>query len=280
MAIPGFNWTFFNVAADDVPRVLTPAEEAARKLQQEQDDYAVALRIQNGFDEGDVALAERLYEEEVQDLIEASKTPIGADEVESGDANAAHYVEPPRLCVACSDDPGVATLPCGHPYCADCLTGVLRNSMTDGTAFPPRCCRQDIEIEEVRRHLEPAFAVEFDAKAIELSTANPVVNAGESSAISAAIAGRLVRAPSGRRSDSYVVPRSSLTVARHDQLYRILTDRCLKPERPRYTQSLFAESLHSASQVLANACQQPLRFRHPSTARSASKMLPSSYKRI
>ncbi|SMR43736.1 unnamed protein product [Zymoseptoria tritici ST99CH_3D1] len=174
MAIPGFNWTFFNVAADDVPRVLTPAQEAARKLQQEQDDYAVALRIQNGFDEGDLALAERLYEEQVQDLIEASKTPIGADEVEPGDANAAHYVEPPRLCVACSDDPGVATLPCGHPYCADCLTGVLRNSMTDGTAFPPRCCRQDIEIEEVRRHLEPAFAVEFDAKAIELSTVNPV----------------------------------------------------------------------------------------------------------
>jgi hypothetical protein len=76
--------------------------------------------------------------------------------------------------VACSDDPGVAALPCGHRYCAGCLTGVMRNSMTDGTAFPPRCCRQPIDIEQVRRHLEPEFAVAFDNKAIELNTVNPI----------------------------------------------------------------------------------------------------------
>ena len=101
----------------------------------------------------------------------------GADPVAESSQQAANRAagrDSQELCIACHDDLGVAKTPCGHAYCADCLTGVLRIAVTDAGAFPPRCCRQEIQLADIRHHLEPAFAREFEQKALEITTDNPV----------------------------------------------------------------------------------------------------------
>ena len=62
--------------------------------------------------------------------------------------------------------------PCGDYYCGECLEQLFRQSMTDETLFPPRCHTQEIPIAQAKGLIEPALAIEFDAKYLELSTAN------------------------------------------------------------------------------------------------------------
>lgn len=52
-------------------------------------------------------------------------------------------------CIACqklfrlSD---TARVPCNHDYCRDCLQDLFRASITDDSLFPPRCCRQPLQL--------------------------------------------------------------------------------------------------------------------------------------
>ncbi|KAK4539984.1 hypothetical protein LTR36_009882 [Oleoguttula mirabilis] len=96
---------------------------------------------------------------------------------ESSASAAAHSTSTRKpqtaACVSCSSvlaRDKLAKAPCGHTYCSECLTRLFTNAMTDETAFPPRCCRQHLDLEAMRPHLDAAVAHGFEQKAVELST--------------------------------------------------------------------------------------------------------------
>lgn len=185
---------------------LDRAAAHAKRIQ-EQQDYEYA-RILAGYKpsasnevgmKADEDLARELYEDEIQQLLEVTR-PMDAtendltdphsgskrkravddlsadeeDEPEETDGRLYVQGRAPKDCVSCHDSPGLVAVPCGHRYCAECVTQVIRNAMSDGTAFPPRCCRQEIPVADIRRHLDRDFVQEFEKKAIELRTDNPI----------------------------------------------------------------------------------------------------------
>ncbi|KAH6896008.1 hypothetical protein B0T10DRAFT_587620 [Thelonectria olida] len=85
---------------------------------------------------------------------------------------------PPVLmatCVCCGDDYrfyDVARCPCSHEYCRNCLAELFRNSMTDESLYPPRCCRQQIPLDPNRPFLPSYLVGEFLAKKAELDETN------------------------------------------------------------------------------------------------------------
>ncbi|KAK6402721.1 hypothetical protein LTR95_019040, partial [Oleoguttula sp. CCFEE 5521] len=65
-------------------------------------------------------------------------------------------------CVVC-DHHGNNFLPaCSHPYCPEHLGDVFRHSMDDENLFPPRCCRQEISINQARAVLDVELVATFE----------------------------------------------------------------------------------------------------------------------
>ena len=80
---------------------------------------------------------------------------------------------PDSHCVCCGDEKkffDVARTPCGHEYCRVCLDTLFRESMTDESLFPPRCCKQNITIGTVRMFLKTSLVQDFEKKKIEFET--------------------------------------------------------------------------------------------------------------
>ena len=78
-----------------------------------------------------------------------------------------------KQCTACGDEKpasDIATAPCDHKYCDECLSRLFRDAMNDGTLFPPRCCRQEMPLGKMRFFLGAQLARDFEIKAIEMST--------------------------------------------------------------------------------------------------------------
>ena len=80
-------------------------------------------------------------------------------------------------CIVCGDDKpkfDIASTPCGHHYCRDCLRNLFEHSSRDQSLFPPRCCRQPIEVRGyIALALPRGIREEHDEKQIEFSTPNP-----------------------------------------------------------------------------------------------------------
>ncbi|OAX32777.1 hypothetical protein K503DRAFT_576689 [Rhizopogon vinicolor AM-OR11-026] len=75
-------------------------------------------------------------------------------------------------CVICQDpifEPEVLA-PCGHFYDIGCITDLFRAATRDESLYPPRCCRQNIPLPQVRPHLTQALLTEFELKAREFGT--------------------------------------------------------------------------------------------------------------
>lgn len=54
-----------------------------------------------------------------------------------------------RECTICMDNKPwyeALSVPCGHHYCEDCVQALFRDSYTDESLFPPKCCQQVIPI--------------------------------------------------------------------------------------------------------------------------------------
>ncbi|OLN81204.1 putative E3 ubiquitin-protein ligase ARI5 [Colletotrichum chlorophyti] len=80
-----------------------------------------------------------------------------------------------RQCISCLDRydlTDVARCPCNHEYCSSCLKTLFKNSLTDETLFPPRCCGRAIPVDNHLPFLSPRIVGEFRAKEIEFSTQN------------------------------------------------------------------------------------------------------------
>ncbi|KAI0639212.1 hypothetical protein C8Q77DRAFT_1043749 [Trametes polyzona] len=81
-----------------------------------------------------------------------------------------------ETCVICRDpiEGPVVHAPCGDFYDVGCLVDLFRAAMVDETLFPPACCRQPFEVEEVRIYLDKDLQKSVDRKTIEFGTKNRV----------------------------------------------------------------------------------------------------------
>ncbi|PYH42936.1 BRcat and Rcat domain-containing protein [Aspergillus saccharolyticus JOP 1030-1] len=80
-----------------------------------------------------------------------------------------------RRCVACrepTDFVNVVRAPCRHEYCRSCLADLFKASMTDESLFPPRCCRQPINLTIARIFLDSALVDQYEKKKVEYETPN------------------------------------------------------------------------------------------------------------
>ena len=84
-----------------------------------------------------------------------------------------------RLCFACRDQFDffdLATFPCKHEYCRECLQSLFKASFTDEGLFPPRCCDKKkfppISLDNCRLFLTSEIVGEFLAKKLEFGTPN------------------------------------------------------------------------------------------------------------
>ncbi|KAF7327295.1 RBR-type E3 ubiquitin transferase [Mycena kentingensis (nom. inval.)] len=82
------------------------------------------------------------------------------------------------VCVICRESiPSRYPVPfesiCGHSYCNDCITNLVRSCIGDETLFPLQCCRQPMPMDGLRgvfAQLTPRLAAEFRVKASEFGT--------------------------------------------------------------------------------------------------------------
>lgn len=74
-------------------------------------------------------------------------------------------------CIACLEmEFGFDTvqIPCTHRYCVKCIIKMFKDSLSDESLFPPKCCREAIDLFSVRRLLEPSLVRQFEEKETEL----------------------------------------------------------------------------------------------------------------
>lgn len=80
-----------------------------------------------------------------------------------------------RRCISCREEiefVNVARVPCRHEYCRPCLEGLFNASMTDESLFPPRCCKQPIDMSIARIFLKSDLVQQYEKKKIEFETPN------------------------------------------------------------------------------------------------------------
>ncbi|KAI9057163.1 hypothetical protein FKP32DRAFT_1661796 [Trametes sanguinea] len=81
-----------------------------------------------------------------------------------------------QTCVICRDDIDgpVVHAPCGDTYDVDCLVSLYRAATVDESLFPPSCCRQAFDFQEVRPYMHSQLVKLVDKKTIEFGTKNRV----------------------------------------------------------------------------------------------------------
>ena len=60
--------------------------------------------------------------------------------------------------------------PCGHFYDIKCILELFRAATVDETLFPPRCCKQKIDLSTVKSHMNEALLLLFEARSLEFGT--------------------------------------------------------------------------------------------------------------
>lgn len=78
-------------------------------------------------------------------------------------------------CVVCHEEKhffDIMTAPCGHDYCRACIAELFQLATTDESLFPPRCCRQEIELDLAYQFLNTELSTRFAEKAKEFRTLN------------------------------------------------------------------------------------------------------------
>jgi len=118
--------------------------------------------------------AVRQYEGEETHLAQASAAAAAGPETEEARAevaDAAHQDVMLFDCLSCGDKfdaDHISQVPCQHYYCDECLTRLFDRAMTDESLYPPRCCRQNIPLEDVSMSLPEDVRKEFERKQEEL----------------------------------------------------------------------------------------------------------------
>ena len=118
---------------------------------------------------GDAAVALRLFKAELQHH-RALRT--AEDEIPEAAVGEPVTTIMTFSCVVCEekfDADHCRQAPCEHYYCFGHLEELFRLSLTDRTLFPPRCCRKEIDFDDVRLFLSDELVRQFESQREELS---------------------------------------------------------------------------------------------------------------
>ncbi|KAF1939586.1 ariadne RING finger [Clathrospora elynae] len=78
-------------------------------------------------------------------------------------------------CCACTDRfscASMVTTPCGHRYCAECIKSLFMRSTRDEGLYPPKCCREQIPLALVAKHMHTDEFAAFELASVEYATRN------------------------------------------------------------------------------------------------------------
>lgn len=181
-----------------------------REEQQAVEDRAEAARLsgeaappvppqvhqqQQGADYENERLAEieEMLNNTAPSSVDHSSTLAGDDDVGSEltlvdgnvgvEVNLAQYMNALRVdehapeleCMVCANTfrgSQTVTLPCGDAWCRRCLSRRFEESIVDESAWPPKCCREEIMLQTAFQLLPTAVRVRFVLKSVEWSTPN------------------------------------------------------------------------------------------------------------
>ena len=93
-----------------------------------------------------------------------------AAKLESPASNNHEYVS----CLTGMAPDQVVFVPCGHPFCHECLVELFQRIVRDETLFPPKCCNQEIQVMSVSPILGSNLLATFQEKAVEFTTADRI----------------------------------------------------------------------------------------------------------
>ncbi|EXJ95809.1 hypothetical protein A1O1_00933 [Capronia coronata CBS 617.96] len=84
-----------------------------------------------------------------------------------------HATSHELVCVACRETKkylDIIEAACGHGYCKPCLQELFDLSTKDESLFPPRCCREPLDLSEVQIFLTKELKDKFERAKVEFST--------------------------------------------------------------------------------------------------------------
>ncbi|KAJ5496439.1 IBR finger domain protein, partial [Penicillium fimorum] len=134
-----------------------------------------------GLDDETLAKLEILYVSGLEGYYNTEEGAMTGAETEQAESSAWAARRPrqsrsqTRQCVGCGDDAeffNVARVPCQHEYCRSCLEALFKASITDESLFPPRCCRQPINLSTARIFLKFDLVQLYEKKKVEFETPN------------------------------------------------------------------------------------------------------------
>ena len=139
------------------------------------EDAASVERQNNDGDlePSDNTTACRLFADELRQFQEVRRWEGEETKLAETLAAAAFNKAPDVECVSCEDhfqSDETLQAPCGHHYCTGCLEQLHHACMTDGSLYPPRCCRQAMSWEDAKTKINAELATEFEGKKAELDT--------------------------------------------------------------------------------------------------------------
>ncbi|KAM0362022.1 hypothetical protein ACHAO7_011325 [Fusarium culmorum] len=169
-------------AVDTDARVIREAQLAEDQAARDR-KFAISLSSNPNARAGPVASKGKKQEEFVHevedDLIDILKSMNLAndqslEQAESSGWAASRKPPPTRQCIACIDRFSPLALfrsMCSHEYCRGCLVALVTSSLQDETLFPPRCCGQNIPVQQGRWFSSELVGL-FQAKKLEFDTPN------------------------------------------------------------------------------------------------------------
>lgn len=82
---------------------------------------------------------------------------------------------PKSRCDICGDAMAqckVSVVPCGHTYCSECIERLFETCIANQDMFPPRCCRQPVEIDLVEHLMPQGLLSKYYDRKLELESMN------------------------------------------------------------------------------------------------------------
>jgi hypothetical protein len=157
----------------------TTIHEIQLQEQQCNSDHQIAARLSGSRPSSVISISKSSLELD-QDLVErlaAVNISVPLERTSEPESAAVGSLRNSRICAVCSErKPSykIVKLPCKDEYCNICTVELFRSALTDESLFPPRCCRQTIDLISVIPFLNADLITQYEEKSIEFSTPNRI----------------------------------------------------------------------------------------------------------